>query len=146
MFSTYSFQEVLVTISNANGAKLSTKGQGTGSISISYSSSRTQKEVAADGSVVVSKLSDRSGEVDITVQQTSPIHKQLLKWYTEVEGDDSPSSDWANLLITIKSKTSGAERTCKGCAFDKLPDESFEAAAGTMTWKFICAEISTQPV
>lgn len=144
--STYSFQEVIVTFLNNSGATLTTKGQGTGSISIGYSSDRTAKDVAADGHVVISKLSDRSGTLELNVQHSSPIHKQLLKWYNLVEGDDVSSEVWAGMTAIITSKSTGESKTCSGVAFNKVPDSTYEAQAGTVTWGFVCADISTQSI
>lgn len=146
MFNTYSFQEVIVTIRNKAGAILSTKGQGTGSISVNYAADRSAKNVASDGTVVISKLSDRSGSVEMSVQQTSEINKQLMKWFAAVEGDDVSSAEWAGMTITIESKTTGAKKTCTGVAFTKIPDESFSAEAGNVDWSFMCANVSTQPI
>ncbi len=139
-FSTYSFQDVTCSFQHpAVGAKSST-GAGIGTISIAMASDRTHHEAAADGKIMVSKLIARNGTIAITMQQTSELHKYLIKWYNYI--DIAEPSQWALMTLTINSKNLGDTTSCTGVSPQKLADRPYQAQGQNITWNLMAAEIT----
>jgi len=110
--TTYSFEDVSCSLVHDSVGSVSTTGAGIGSITTTMSTDRTVHDVAADGSVMVSKVAGKNGAIALVVQQTSDLHKWLIKWYNYVDLADS--SEWAGMNITIKSKNLGDSTVCTG--------------------------------
>ena len=59
-YSTYSFQEAILTLYDGSDRMVSTSGEGTGDITIGYTANRSEISVANDGHAVISKIKDES--------------------------------------------------------------------------------------
>ena len=57
-FSTYSFQDAVLTLMDGSDRFITTSGEGIGDISINYSTNRSEINVANDGHAVISKIKD----------------------------------------------------------------------------------------
>ena len=100
--STYSFDDVEVTFTHPGIGLYLVNGKGIGSISVTMSTEKSTHDVAADGSVMVSKIPGDNAAIDIEVQQTSEFHKWLTNYYNFVKL--APASQWANAAIIIRDK------------------------------------------
>ncbi len=140
MFKTYSFQDVTCSFEHKGvGAKSST-GAGLGSISVAMAGDKTAHDVAADGSVMVSKLAGKNGTISITVQQTSELHKYLLSWYNYL--DVASTAEFAGMTLTINSTNLKDKTTCTGVSPQKLADRGYQAQGQQVTWNLMAAEIT----
>ncbi len=145
MITTYSFLDSVVVLSHINyPVPIVFTGEGSGSISVSHSDVRTAMEQAADGAVMVSKQVADLGTVTITVQQTSKIHKELLRLINQLVAE-APSS-WAQAVLTIKNITDGTGHICTGVAFQKVPDKNYAKTGSNVTWTLMCANIANLTV
>ena len=79
--TTYSFTDLAGSISHPTLGFYLFDGTGVGSVTVSKANDRTAQDVAADGSVMVSKICGNNGSITIEMQQTSPLHKWLLVWF-----------------------------------------------------------------
>ena len=95
--STYSFSDVVGSIHCDLMEDYVFTGKGVGSITISKSTERTTHDIAADGSVMVSKVPGNNGTVTIEVQQTSPLNKWLNGWFQKLW--NSPTAKWQQPFI-----------------------------------------------
>lgn len=140
MYKTYSFEDVTVSCSHPSVGTSSSTGAGMGSISIAKANDDTAHDVAADGTVMVSKLAGKNGTLSLTMQQVSDFHKWLLKCYNYVK--QANASEWATMNITIKSNNLNDNTVCTGVSFQKLADRGYEAQGKSVTWNLMAAEIT----
>lgn len=136
--TTYSFSDIKMAISHPNVGQYVISGEGVGSINISMSNDRTMHDIAADGSVMVSKIRARNGLLALTVQQTSAINKWLLKWYNYLEFADA--SEWADTTVIIYGM--GETYTALGVSPQKLPDRPYQAQGQNIVWNLMSADIT----
>lgn len=139
MYTTYSFESVVATISHPDVGQYVATGQGLGSITTSMTTDRTTHDVAADGSVMVSKVKGRNGSHAIAIQQTSDFNKWLLKLYNHLE--TVPASKWAQISIVVRSTEMHDMITSTGVSFQKLPDRPYQAQGQQVTWQLMAADI-----
>lgn len=135
--TTYSFDDVEVTFSHPGIGLYLVNGKGIGSISVTMSTEKSVHDVAADGSVMVSKIPGDNAAVDIEVQQTSEFHKWLTNYYNFVKL--APASQWANAAIVIRDKIGGALITALDVSPLKKADKPYQAQGQRVTWPFLSA-------
>ena len=87
---------------------------GIGDFNIAKNTDRTVHDVAADGTIMVSKIAGNNGNVSINAQQTSNLHAWLQGLFNYVWSADT--SQWAQLSLTItapKMKKTFWHAVCK---------------------------------
>lgn len=139
-FKTYSFEDVTVSFSHPSVGTMSSTGAGIGTIAISKAADDTSHDVAADGTVMISKVAGKNGTIAITVQQVSDLNKWLLKWYNYVK--QANASEWASMNATINSKNLSDSTICTGVSPQKLADRPYQAQGQHVTWNLMSAEIT----
>lgn len=139
-FKTYSFEDVICSFQHKGVGAASSTGAGIGSITVTMSGDKTAHDVAADGTIMISKLAGENGTIAITVQQTSELHKYLLKWYNYIK--IANASEFALMNITINSKNLGDSTTCTGVSPQKRADRGYQAQGQQVTWNLLSAEIT----
>ena len=142
MYNTYSFEDVTASFEHPGVGAASSTGAGIGSISTAMTNDKTTHDIAADGTVMISKIAGSSGTVAVTVQQTSQLQKYFMKWYNYVT--TAPAAEWAKMTITIKSANLGDSTVCVGVSPQKLADRPYQAQGQQVTWNLMCAEITEQ--
>lgn len=142
--TTYSFSDVVGSIHCDLMEDYVFTGKGVGSITISKSTERTAHDIAADGSVMVSKVPGNNGTVTIEVQQTSPLNKWLNGWFQKLW--NSPTSKWASTTILIRNGHLGNTHVCVGVSPSKEPDTPYQSQGGRVTWQLMCADIVNNPI
>lgn len=139
MSTTYSFADVSVVISHPSVGQYVANGEGIGNINIAMATDRTAHDVAADGSVMVSKIKGRNGTVTIAIQQTSDLNKWLTKWYNYLEA--ASTDQWASTSIIVRSPIMQELNTITGVSPQKLPDKPYQAQGQLVTWSLMAADI-----
>lgn len=136
----YSFADVSLVISHPKVGKFTITGEGVGSVSISRANDMTQHDVAADGSIMVSKIVTDNGTIALAIQQTSAAHKWLKKWvdYLKV----APTSEWAKSTAILKNPAVGETISMSGVSPQKRADTAFQQAGQQVTWNLMAAKIS----
>ena len=137
--SSYSFADVVFTIRHPSVGSMTVTGEGTGSISVSYATDATQHDIAADGSVMVSKIIARNGTIAITVQQTSAANRWLERYANYIRV--APTSEWAAASAVLDCDHTGEHFQMKGISPQKDPDSPFQAAGQSITWNLMAVEI-----
>lgn len=138
-FNTYSFEEVTVTCTHPS-VGVETTGSALGSISVAMANDVTAHDVAADGTVMVSKMKRRNGTISMSMQQTSSLHRALIAWYNHIE--NANAEEWAKMTIVIDNERTGENITCTGVSPQKMTDRGYEAQGGQVTWPLMAAEIT----
>lgn len=139
-FNTYSFEDVILTCTDESIGQEIATGKGIGNISVAMTNDRTTHEVASDGTVMISKVPGPNGEITITIQQTSALHRALIAWYNNVS--IGSTDEWARMVMTIESKYLGDLTTCTGVSPKKLADRGYEAQGQMVSWSLLAAEIT----
>jgi len=119
-------------------------GKGVGSITISKSTERTVHDIAADGSVMVSKVPGNNGTVIIEVQQSSPLNEWLYAWFQKLW--NSPTSKWASTTILIRNGHLRRTHVCVGVSPSKESNSTYQAQGIRVTWNLMCADIVNNPI
>lgn len=141
--TTYSFDDVECVFSHPGVGQYIVNGKGVGSISVTMSTDKTSHDVAADGSVMVSKIPGDNAAIDIELQQTSAMHKWLTNYYNFVLL--APASLWAGASITIRDKVGGSLISAFDVSPLKKADKPYQAQGQRVTWPFLsanCHEVS----
>lgn len=135
----YSFSDTILTLSHPSLGQLSTNGMGMGEISVQMRTDRSQIDVAADGTPVVSKIKDQTGTMTLSVQQISDLHTSLKRWFNYLE--NAEASEWSLIKAVLTSKQTGEQDIMTGGSITKHPDKTFASTAGNITWSFLFANI-----
>lgn len=138
--STYSFDDITATIAHPDFSSYSLKNEGTGSIRKTMANDRTVHDVAADGSVMISKIKVKNGSLTIQAQQTSNLHSYLTKLYKYCES--AAASTWAKITVVIQDKMTGRTVNASYGSFKKLGDEGWQAQGEQVSWELMFAEIN----
>lgn len=136
----YSFADVSFVISHPKVGKFTITGEGVGSVSISRANDMTQHDIAADGSVMISKIVTENGTIAIAIQQTSAAHKWLKKWHDYLKV--APSSEFAKSTAILKNPAIGETISMSGVTPQKRADSAFQQAGQQVTWNLMAAKIT----
>lgn len=138
--TTYSFADVSFTMSHLAVGSFTFTGEGVGTITVTMANDVTQHDLAADGSVMVSKILAGNGSIALAIQQTSAGHKWLKKWYNYVKV--APTAEWAKASAVLKNPQLGDQITMSGISPQKRADVGFQAAGQQVTWNMMATTIN----
>ena len=136
-YSTYAFEDLSCIIKHPSVGTFNPQGEGFGSITFAMSGDVTAHDVAADSTVMISKMRVGNGTIAITTQQTSSLHQWLTKAYNYCMG--APSSEWAKTAIMANSPAMKVTHDCSGVSFQKRGDKPYQAQGQMITWTFMSA-------
>ena len=139
MNSVYNFKDTTLVLRHPAMGSLTITGEGVGSVTLSYANDNTQHDVAADGSVMISKINAHNGTLAITVQQTSYANRWLERYMNYIKV--APTSEWAAANASLDNDQIGDHFELKGISPQKAPDHSYQAAGQNKTWNMMAAEI-----
>jgi hypothetical protein len=143
--TTYSFKDLTGSIAFPLGiGTLLIGGQlGVGQIVFTNAAEHTSHDRAADGTIMPSFMAGDDGNIQIEVQQTSIAHKVLLSWLntlkTAAMNDDV--SNWATTTAFFRSLTDGSVHQASGISPMKVPDKTYAANGGKITWNLPCCSL-----
>lgn len=142
--TTYSFADLAGSINHPTFGPYLFDGTGVGSVTVAKATDRTAHDVAADGSVMVSKIAGNNGTVTIECQQTSAIHKWLSAWFNALW--QLPTSEWASTSMTLRNTATGTRHIISGISPQKEPDTPYQSQGQRVSWTLMCAEITNLPI
>lgn len=142
--TTYSFADVKLVLSHPSIGRYTFTGVGLGSVTVTQSTDRTSHDVAADGSVMVSKVEGNNGMIAIQIQQTSEGNQWLLNAWNYLI--TAPASDWAKMAATIRGINGGDMVNATGMAFQNRAELSYQAQGQQRTWNLMAANVNEQNV
>jgi hypothetical protein len=138
-YSTYSFEDISCVFHHPSMGSQSITGQGVGSITIGRSNDNTVHDIAADGSVMISKINAKNGTITIECQQTSKLNDYLVKWHNYVEG--AASSEWARMTVTVTSKNMNQKTTCSYVSPQRPGDRPYQAQGQKVSWTLMAGRV-----
>ncbi len=138
--TTYAFEDLAVVFSHPSKGTLTLTGSGLVSVTVSRANDVSSHDLAADGSVMTSKMQARNGTLTIAVQQSSAGAAWLrkLNQYLEV----ASSAEWTQGVCSIASKVMGVNVNCTGVSPQKTPDAAYQAAGQQISFPYLCQNIS----
>lgn len=138
--TTYAFEDLAVVFSHRSKGTLTLTGAGIVSATVSRSNDVSAHDLAADGSVMTSKIQARNGVLTLVVQQSSSGANWLrkLNQYLEV----ASSSEWTQAVCSISSKVMGVNVNCTGISPQKTPDAAYQATGQQVSFAYLCQNIS----
>lgn len=139
---TYSFLEITGVISHPELGVYTLTGEGTGSVTITQSGEKTTHEIGADGATFILRVPGDNGTIAISIQQTSNLHKWLLKWYNYLRMPDTKSSEWARTKVTIRSLSDGINYQANGVSPQNLPAIDYQVQGQKVVWILMCGDIT----
>ena len=142
--TTYSFADLAGSINHPAFGSYLFDGTGVGSVTVSKATDRTAHDIAADGSVMVSKIAGNNGTVTIECQQTSAIHKWLSAWFNALW--QLPTSEWASTSMTLRNTATGTRHIISGISPQKEPDTPYQSQGQRVSWTLMCAEVTNLPI
>jgi hypothetical protein len=142
-FNTYSFSNTAVVIAPPTGAAFTLNGQGIGEITIDWINDNTAHDLAADGTVMVSKITAANANFTVTAQQTSNLHQYLRGLFNALY--QGPANQWAATTITITSLDGSFDNVIlTGVSFAKQATQPFQAQGQMVSWNMMAANAVTQ--
>lgn len=138
--TTYSFADTILILSHPNVGQFTFQGKGLGGVTVSRSTDTTQHDVAADGSVMVSKIKADNGTMALNIQQTSEGHKWLSKWYSYLKV--AATSEWARTTAILRNTSTGENITMDGISPQKRADVAYQQTGQQVAWNLMAASIS----
>jgi len=142
MNTTYSFLDLSGSIASPVGPFVFT-GEGVGEVVVTMAVEKTVHDVAADGSVMVSKVAGNNGTITIHTQQTSPLHKWLLSWFNAILAGTTDM--WASSAVFLRNTIDGSSHVATGISPQKIPDKTYQAQGQRVTWVLMAADIQSLP-
>ena len=140
MNSTYSFADLSVVLSHPAIGQLTLQGEGLGSVTFTMTEDVSSHDLAADGSVMTSKIEASNGTVAISVQQTSFAHTWLTRLYNFLKA--APSRQWALNRLRAQSSDMRITHEASGMSIQKRGDKAYEAQGGQVVWTFLAANLA----
>lgn len=142
--TTYSFADVAFVVSHPSVGRYTAKGSGLGSIAVTMSTDRSAHDVAADGSIMISKIEGNNGTIALSIQQTSALNQWLTRAFNYVR--TAAASEWAQFAVTIRSVSMMELINATGVSFQQIAEKPFQQQGQQLTWTLMSASISQQNV
>lgn len=149
MATTYSFKDLtgafthpLITVPYVFGGQI-----GLGQVVVHMATEKTVVDTAADGTVQMSAIAGESGTIAIECQQTSSLNAYLLTWANIVKTalNNGDVSNWNTAGILLRNTVDGSSHTASYIAPLNVPDKTYAAQSGKVTWTMVCGNIQSTP-
>jgi len=140
--ATYSFLDVVATISGPTGSANLAKDAGASDEGISFEATgdKNTMQIGGGGAGQHSLHADKSGRVIVRLLKTSPINALLHQMY---DIQTTSASLHGQNTIVCQQKASGDITTATQVAFKRKPPISYQKEAGTIEWEFDAIRIET---
>lgn len=113
-----------------------------GRIVISYSGDMSSHTTSAGGYVVVNKITAHAGTVALEMIQNSAGDLFLRRWCTYLKG--ASVKEFALATLDVKDNATDQQYHFDGVTPQKIPDISYDQAAGTVQYTLLCAYMTVQ--
>ena len=133
--ATYSFQDIMASITGPNGTVTLGAGSASsdGGISIVMVEDKSTMTIGADGAVMHSLHAGKGANVTVRLLKTSPTNQLLSQMYAL---DTSGSGVYGFNTISVRDLQLNDVVVCQQCAFAKFADITYAKEGGEMVWTF----------
>ncbi len=139
--TTYSFANAALVISHPALGQYTATGTGIGTISITPTTDRTAHDVAADGSVMISKVEGANATIALNIQQTSYFNAWLQRAFNYAV--QAAPSEWAAFTATLRAPNQKLTISLKGLSFQNNPARQLQAQGQEGAWSMMAAAYAT---
>lgn len=140
--STYAFKSIDFVMTHPAAGQFSMNGEGMGDVTVTMTNDVSAHHLAADGSVMTSRIAADNGTVTINAQQTSALHKYMERLYNYLL--TAENDQWTAATILINDRLNREKITCTGVCFQKRPDTNFQQQGQTRAWVMMAADIQKE--
>jgi hypothetical protein len=141
LYATYGFQDVTASLSGPGGA-FTISGPETAAaeegITITWGEESNSQTIGADGSVMNSMHSSRAGTVTFRLMKTSPNNQRIMQMFS---WQHQSTAFWGRNTITIADTARGDLYTLVGCAWVRVPTNTYAKAGNTLEYELHVALI-----
>ena len=139
MQSTYSFTDLTVTFEHPALGQLVCQGEGLGQITFTMAEDTSAHDLAADGSVMTSKVAAPNGTVAIEVQQTSYVHA----WFTRLNNylRTAPAREWAKISMLAVSPSMHITHEGTNMSIQKRANQNYQQQGQRITWNLLAGDL-----
>ena len=137
--STYSFTDATIVLNCPGYGSFTIDKKGAGSVSVGKATTRSVQDVAADGSIMTSKIAGNNGSCNFSVQQTSALDDWLVGLFNYLWSADT--DEWTKVSCTIRAPKMRKQHICKGGSMEKEADYTYAAQGGQVTWNILFDDI-----
>jgi hypothetical protein len=154
LYATYAFQDITATISGPGGNfAMSTSGDvhytisgaetaaAEEAVTITWGEEANTQTIGADGSVMNSMHSSRAGTVVFRLMKTSPNNARLQQMF---HYQHESSARWGINTITIENPARGDKYTLLGCAWVRIPTNTYAKVGNVLEYELHVAVIDSQ--
>jgi hypothetical protein len=133
--ATYSFEDVVASISGPGGVIPLGNGAGNADegITVAMSEDKNTMVTGADGSVMHSLHASQSGRVTVRLLKTSPTNALLSAMYNF---QTQSSANHGQNTMLISNPQRGDVISCQQVAFAKQPDLAYAKEGNVQEWEF----------
>lgn len=142
--TTYSFADVTLVLYHPAIGQYIAQGAGLGTITVTPSTERTAHDVAADGSIMISKIEGNNGTIALQIQQTSGLNQWLLNAFNYLVA--APTNQWAQMSVTLRSVSMGDLLYATGVSFQQKATRPYQAQGQQITWNLMAADLNEMNV
>jgi hypothetical protein len=141
-FATYSFVDVVATISGPGAGTFTISGPDTATaeegITVTWGEEMNTQSIGADGSVMNSLHAAMAGTCNIRLQKISPVNSQLS---SIIRYQRASSAFWGQNVITIRDLARGDVYTLAGCAWVRFPVNSYAKVGNVLDYELHVAQV-----
>ena len=135
----YSLADVKVVMYHQDVGQCVLSSEGMGKISVSLSGDLSSHTATADGYVVINRLKSSHGMITVEVPQNSSADEFLRKWSRFLKNTESYL--FALTALNIVDSMGRFTIYCEGVTPQKIPDRTYDATSGMVSWVLLAAVI-----
>lgn len=138
--STYSFMDVVATLTGPTGAVPLAAGAGPTEegITITPAEDTNTMTIGADGSGMHTLIANRGGEIVVRLLRTSPVNAALMTMYNAQRRN---SALHGQNVIVVNNIMAQDTISCRGVAFKRVPDLNYDRNGAMLEWRFDALKI-----
>src|SRR5271157_2183390 len=142
MATTFSFLDVVATLSDINGNSISL-GYGAGvsaeGITVEMIADKDILTIGSDGTPMHSLIASNAATILVRILKSSPTNNQLSVVYNQQKFNPSL---WGQNVLSIRDILQGDVITAETVSFSKQPTVNYQESAGTQEWRFLAGSLT----
>lgn len=136
--SAYSYINVTATIDRREIKGL---WEGDDAVEVAYANDRGTGLTGADGASIFSVSADKSAEVTLRLQHTSPTHRLLMQ---KLKQQQARGANFTGFSFSVKDRVSGEGGSCDKAYIQTAPGKSYGVNAVVREWVIWCGDYNEE--
>jgi hypothetical protein len=142
LYATYAFQDITASLVGPGGSFIISGPETAAAeegITITWGEESNTQTIGADGSVMNSMHSARAGTCTFRLMKTSPNNQRIMSLFNY---QHQSSAYWGRNTITISDTARGDLYTLVGCAWVRVPTNTYAKVGNVLEYEMHVALIS----